>query len=132
MFSVVSASPVKIVLQNCSSEAEKVTSQKIVEAINNCGNPSKLSDACEELKTTYKTNGYSVVGAEIGCVQLYIQCTSAVSLINLLRDYVTGRLDASLEPLENAATLLDGCADLKLEAIIFEEDFLNILSSVGK
>lgn len=121
---------VKILVRG--SESDVSICSQIVEAIKCRGTPSQLSDAVEEVRLKFQSKDWTIVNAEVGCIELYIQCSSVVSLLTLLKDYVNGNLDAYLEPLEKAARLLDGNTDLEFETVFYEESFYNILSSIGK
>lgn len=140
---------------NCSREVERLASGGIAEIFNreidatskehtcqNIDSDTELTACTEDMKELnhavndlcreFQERDLTITEVEVGCIVLRIQCSSILSLLSLLRDYVSGSLDKSLTKLQEAARSLDGCENLRLETVIYEDEFNRALSTISK
>lgn len=92
----------------------------------------KLRNAVEQTIIQFLKQGRHVVMVKEKCIMLMIKCTSLTTLVDLLEDYRNDNLTRQLSDLEKAIRTIDGYADVKLEVVIYKDEFWRTMDELGE
>lgn len=91
-----------------------------------------MRDAVHRFYTTFKEKGYEIVKAEKGCILLHVQFVLIKSVFSFYADYISGDLDIYMDELEKALKGFLSSEDFRLEMILYEDDFCQVLHNLGR
>ncbi|XP_053391000.1 helicase with zinc finger domain 2-like isoform X2 [Mercenaria mercenaria] len=140
----VPAVEIVIEVKNCTADKEAKVLEFLVKRLNELINNQEsgleedvpngvLHKIREILQQTLKdlfALGRHIIRVEQKCILLHIKCTSLTSLISLLRDYRSGQLTRQLHGLQTAFRLFDGCEDVEIDTIIFQDAFWKVMDEL--